>query len=45
MIAMDQINQRFSKAISKAATGFDKTWQSRAGRIFGRYIIEGREVD
>ncbi|MGZ8223536.1 MAG: DUF4113 domain-containing protein [Methylobacter sp.] len=41
---MDQINQRFPKAISKAETGFDKNWQSRAGRISGGYTTKWREV-
>jgi len=29
MKVVDQINQRFPKAISVAATGFDKTWKSK----------------
>jgi DNA polymerase V len=36
MEVVDQISQRFPKAISIAATGFDKTWK-QADRVSQRY--------
>jgi len=40
MRAIDQINRRFPRAISVAATGFDKTWKPSAARISGRYTTD-----
>lgn len=37
MAAMDQINQRFPKAVFTAATAFDKTWKAKTERISPRY--------
>jgi DNA polymerase V len=36
MKIVDQINRRFPKAISVAATGFDKSWKPKADRISPR---------
>jgi DNA polymerase V len=44
MKAVDQINRRFPKAISIAATGFDKTWKSKSDRISQRYTTDWREL-
>lgn len=44
MQAMDRINRRFPKGISIAATGFDKTWKPKAGRISQRYTTDWREL-
>ncbi|MDD5493561.1 MAG: Y-family DNA polymerase [Dehalococcoidia bacterium] len=44
MKAVDQINRRFPKAISVAATGFDKTWKAKAERISPRYTTDWREL-
>ena len=44
MKAVDQINRRFPKAISVAATGFDKTWKPKAERISQRYTTDWREL-
>jgi DNA polymerase V len=33
MKVVDQINRRFPKAISIAATGFDKSWKPKAERV------------
>jgi DNA polymerase V len=37
---VDRINRRFPKAISVAATGFDKTWKAKAERISQRYTTD-----
>jgi DNA polymerase V len=42
MKAVDRINRRFPKAISVAATGFDKTWKAKAERISQRYTTDWR---
>ena len=44
MIAMDQINRRFPKKLSVAATGFDKSWKPKAERISRRYTTDWREL-
>lgn len=44
MQAMDQINRRFPKAISFAASGFDKSWQSKAARVSPRYTTRWDEL-
>jgi DNA polymerase V len=44
MKAVDQINRRFPKAISVAATGFDKTWKAKADRVSQRYTTDWREL-
>jgi DNA polymerase V len=44
MKIVDQINRRFPKAISLAATGFDKSWKPKADRISPRYTTDWREL-
>jgi DNA polymerase V len=44
MKAVDRINRRFPKAISVAATGFDKTWKTKAERVSQRYTTDWREL-
>jgi len=44
MKTVDQINKRFPKAISLAATGFDKSWKPKAERISPRYTTDWREL-
>jgi DNA polymerase V len=44
MKVIDQINRRFPKAISIAATGFDKSWKPKAERISQRYTTDWREL-
>jgi|APLak6261667961_1056064.scaffolds.fasta_scaffold00909_2 DNA polymerase V len=44
MTVVDQINRRFPKAISLAATGFDKTWKAKSERISQRYTTNWREL-
>lgn len=44
MKTVDQINRRFPKAISLAATGFDKSWKPKAERISPRYTTDWREL-
>ncbi|MEI6069235.1 MAG: Y-family DNA polymerase [Methylococcaceae bacterium] len=44
MAAMDRINQRFPKAVSVAATGFDKSWKPKAERVSPRYTTDWREL-
>ena len=44
MKVVDQINRRFPKAISIAATSFDKTWKPKADRISQRYTTDWREL-
>jgi DNA polymerase V len=44
MSVVDQINRRFPKAISLAATGFDKTWKAKSERISQRYTTDWREL-
>jgi DNA polymerase V len=44
MTVVDQINRRFPKAISLAATGFDKTWKAKSERISQRYTTDWREL-
>ncbi|MGZ5613552.1 MAG: DUF4113 domain-containing protein [Methylobacter sp.] len=44
MQAIDQINRRFPKAISVAATGFDKTWKSRTERMSQSYTTSWNEL-
>jgi DNA polymerase V len=41
---VDQINRRFPKAISIAATGFDKSWKPKAGCVSQRYKTDWREL-
>jgi DNA polymerase V len=38
MAAVDQINRRFLKAVSIAATGIDRSWKPKAERKPLRYI-------
>jgi len=40
MKAIDQINRRFPKAITVAATGFDQSWQPKAERVSPRYTTD-----
>jgi DNA polymerase V len=44
MKVVDQINRRFPKAISVAASGFDQTWKAKAERISPRYTTNWREL-
>jgi DNA polymerase V len=44
MKVVDQVNRRFPKAISLAATGFDKAWKARAERVSQRYTTDWREL-
>jgi DNA polymerase V len=44
MKAIDQINQRFLRAIPVAATRFDKAWKSKAERVSQRYSTDLREL-
>ena len=44
MKAVDQINRRFPRTISVAATGFDKSWKPKAERISPRYTTDWREL-
>jgi DNA polymerase V len=44
MTAMDQINRRFPKKLSVAATGFDKSWKPKAERISRRYTTDWQEL-
>ncbi len=44
MATMDNINKRFPKKISIAATGFDKSWQPKAERISQRYTTDWKEL-
>ncbi len=44
MKIIDQINRRFPKTISIAATGLDKSWQPKANRISPRYTTDWREI-
>ena len=44
MKAVDRINRRFPKAISVAATGFDKSWKAKAEKISQRYTTDWREL-
>jgi DNA polymerase V len=44
MDVVDRINRRFPKAISLAATGFDKSWKAKSERISQRYTTDWREL-
>jgi len=44
MKTLDQINRRFPRAVTIAATGFDKSWKPKAGRISQRYTTDWREL-
>jgi DNA polymerase V len=44
MKVVDQINRRFPKAISIAATGFDQSWQPKSGRVSCRYTTSWNEL-
>jgi DNA polymerase V len=44
MKVVDQINRRFPKAISVAATDFDKTWKAKAEHVSPRYTTDWREL-
>ncbi|NOT13366.1 MAG: Y-family DNA polymerase [Methylococcaceae bacterium] len=44
MTTIDQINRRFPKALSIAATGFDKTWKAKADRVSPCYTTNWREL-
>lgn len=44
MKTVDQINQRFPKAISIAATGFDQSWKPKTERISQRYTTDWLEL-
>jgi len=44
MKAIDPINRRFPKAISVAATGFDKIWKSRTERMSQSYTTSWNEL-
>ena len=44
MKVLDQINRRFPKALSIAATGFDKSWKPKAERISKHYTTDWLEL-
>ncbi|MGZ8906659.1 MAG: Y-family DNA polymerase [Methylobacter sp.] len=44
MKTVDQINQRFPKGISLAATGFNKTWKPKAERVSQSYTTNWLEL-
>lgn len=44
MEVVDQINRRFPKAISLAATGIDKTWKPKTEHISQRYTTDWLEL-
>jgi DNA polymerase V len=44
MATLDQINQRFPKKLSIAATGTDKSWQPKTERISQRYTTDWKEL-
>lgn len=44
MKAIDRINRRYPKAVSIAATGFDKSWKPKAERISQRYTTNWGEL-
>jgi DNA polymerase V len=44
MRVVDRINRRFPKAVSVAATGFDKSWKPKAERVSRRYTTDWREL-
>lgn len=44
MATMDRINQRFPKGIAIAATGFEKTWKTKAANISKRYTTDWNEL-
>jgi len=44
MKIVDQINLRFPKAISVAATSFDQTWKAKSERVSPRYTTVWREL-
>lgn len=44
MQVVDQINRRFPKAISVAATGFDQTWKAKAERVSPHYTTDWRQL-
>jgi DNA polymerase V len=44
MAAVDQINRRFPKAVSIAATGIDRSWKPKAERKSPRYTTDWREL-
>ena len=44
MTTMDQINRRFPKAISLAATGFEKAWTPKSEQISPRYTTNWQEL-
>ena len=44
MAAVDQINRRFPKAVSIAATGIDRSWKPKAERKSQRYTTDWGEL-
>ena len=44
MQTLDTINRRFPKAVTIAASGFDKSWKPKAERISQRYTTDWREL-
>ena len=44
MATLDQINRRFPKKLSIAATGTDKSWQPKTERISQRYTTDWKEL-
>jgi len=44
MATVDQINRRFPKAISIAATGFEQSWQPKSERISPRYTTDWQDL-
>lgn len=44
MTVVDQINRRFPKSISVAATRFDRTWKAKTDRISQRYTTDWRKL-
>ncbi len=44
MKVVDQINRRFPKSVSVAASGFDKSWKAKADRVSPHYTTDWREL-
>jgi DNA polymerase V len=44
MATLDQINRRFPKKLSIAATGTDKSWKPKTERISQRYTTDWKEL-
>ena len=42
---LDQIDRRFPKKLSIAATGTDKSWKPKTERVSQRYTTDWKELD